>query len=351
MGLKSALSKSSIIKNSYEYSRGRLSEYYRLYNRGSGHTDEYEILTDETAEEPEDDDTGLAGEGFRPKPHPKVSNPVLTRKDVDDCLAHFVADPFVVYERGVYNMFFEIMSVGRRVFIGHAFSEDGLNYRYNRIVIDPETAEHSYPHVFKKDGEWIMVPSPGANVNGEFRVYKATSFPTEWELVEVPIREGVRLDPTPILHDGVWYLIYQNTEFDVVLMYSDSLVGGGWNEHPDSPLFRNDTKRIRECSIGGAEMVPSGRPIYTDDGVELFYRSHINREVYHYRVTELTKESFSQRRISEDPLFSGTEREDWNRRFMHTVNPVYPWGGTEDVVAIDGLESDRYRWSIGIYTP
>jgi hypothetical protein len=312
--------------------------------------DGYETLFNEMLEEAEDDDTDLARKILSPKPHPKVSNPVLTRKDIDDCLANFVADPFIIYESGVYNMFFEIKSIGGKVFIGHAFSEDGLDYQYNKIIIDPETAEHTYPHVFKKGGEWIMVPSPGANVNGEFRVYKANNFPTEWELISTPIKEGVRQDPTPILHRGVWYLIYQNTDFDVVLMHSDSLTGSNWNEHPDSPLFRNSIKEIRECSIGGAEMVPSGRPIYTDDGIELFYRSHINREVYHYRITELTKNNFSQKRISDEPLFNDTGREDWNRRFIHTVNPVYPWNGTNDIVAVDGLESNRYRWSIGIYT-
>lgn len=311
--------------------------------------EEYERLVDERAETGEDNDTGLDDVNFSLTPHPDAANPVLTHKDVTDCLAHFVADPFIIYESGVYNLFFEIKSIGRKVFIGHAFSENGFEYEYNQIVIEPETAEHTYPHVFKKDGRWLMVPSPGANVNGEFRVYEAVNFPTEWELTAIPIESGVRQDPTPILHDGIWYLIYQNTDYDVVLKYSNSLIGDEWETHPASPIFKNDTEEIERCNIGGAEMVPSGRPIYGGKEIQIFYRSHINREVYQYRIDELTPKTFSQARVSNTPIFEDAKIEDWNRRFMHTVNPVYPWNGTDNIVAVDGLEENRYRWSIGIY--
>jgi hypothetical protein len=34
---------------------------------------------------------------------------------------------------------------------------------------------------------------------------------------------------------------------------------------------------------------------------------------------------------------------------MHTINPVYPWKRTENIVAVDGLKKDKYEYSIGIY--
>ncbi len=97
-------------------------------------------------------------------------------------------------------------------------------------------------------------------------------------------------------------------------------------------------------------MVPSGRPIYNGDSVDLFYRSHINREVYHYRITALTEDTFEQHRFSDSTVFEGLKTNEWNRRFMHTVNPVYPWMSDEPRVAVDGLKADSYEWSIGIYT-
>jgi hypothetical protein len=141
--IKSVLAKSSIIKKSYEYSREKVSRYYRRLKRNPGKLERYEELLDESAASLGNNDHRLVENGLVLRPHPDVSNPVLTRGDVDDCLARFVADPFIVYTDGVYNMFFEIKSIGGNVFIGHAFSENGLDYEYNKIVIDPETAQHT----------------------------------------------------------------------------------------------------------------------------------------------------------------------------------------------------------------
>lgn len=134
-----------------------------------------------------------------------------------------------------------------------------------------------------------------------------------------------------------------------MLAYADEL-SDTWHIHPDSPLFRPDRDRIERCQIGSAEMVPSGRPLYCDDGVHVFYRSHDAREVYHYRITELTRETFEQKKVTDDPVFAGGPTEHWNERFMHTVNPVYPWRPNKPIVAVDGLPEDRYQWAIGIYT-
>jgi len=248
-------------------------------------------------------------------------------------------------------MFFEIKCIGGDVFIGHAFSSDGFNYTYNGVVVEPEYAQHTYPYVFKKDNDWYMVPSPGANINGQFRIYRACEFPKEWELIAKPIPRRVRQDPTPLKKDDTWYLIYQDTNnWNTVLKYSDSLMGDDWKTHPESPLFENDAEAIERCSIGGAEMVPSGRPVYNKDSIDIFYRSHLEREVYHYRITDLTRTSIEQYQYRDEPVFENLRNHTWNRRFMHTVNPVYPWIMDDDIIAVDGLEKNRYRWSIGIFT-
>lgn len=350
--LKELVARSRTFKSTYEFGRRKFSEYHRRANKRDDR-EQYRSLA--TAPSPSVGFPGRDGEvfegGFRLAPHPDADNPVLTKDDVTDCLARFVADPFVVYENGLYNMFFEIKSLGQNGFVGHAFSEDGLDWEYNRIVIHPETAQHTYPNVFKWDGEWLMIPSPGSNVTGEFRVYEAVDFPTEWRLRTRLPEEGVRLDPTPIYHDGTWYLIHQRVnDYAIVLKYADSLTGDDWTPHPDSPLFRPDPDRVESNPIGRADMVPSGRPLYADDGVHVFYRSHPEQSVYHYRISQLSKQSVSQERVNDVPVFDGLQNDAWNRRFMHTVDPVYPWEGTADVVAVDGLERGNYRWAIGIYT-
>jgi len=348
--LKSFLSRSQTVKRTYEFVRKKASETYRRANQTDTQARYNEIARDD-----EDglnyalSDSGLPVKDPELVPHPEANNPVLTRNDVTDCWARFVADPFVVHADGLYNLFFEIKSMGGHVFIGHAFSRDGVEYEYNGIIMQPEGAQHTYPHMFKRDGTWLLVPSPGTNVKGEFRVYEAVEFPSEWALRAAPIEEDVRLDPTPIYHDDTWYLIYQQKDsYDVVLKYADTLTGE-WKSHPRSPLFEPDPTEVESSSIGKAEMVPSGRPLYVDGDIYLWYRSHLDRSVYRYRITELTTETFGQEQCGERPVFEGQMNQSWNRRFMHTVNPVYPWKRTENVVAVDGLESDQYRWSIGIY--
>lgn len=348
---RSFLGRYAFVRRAHAVSLRKYAHLYRQI-RSTNQNDTYQQLVDPERNFRDDEisDEGLFNGAARVKPHPEVANPVLTRDDITDAPATFVADPFVVYNCGVYDMFFEIKDSSGEVYIGHAFSEDGLEYMYNQIIIAPEVAQHTYPHVFRYEGEWVMVPSPGNDINGEFRVYVAENYPTEWRLIATPIQDRVRQDPTPILWDSTWYLIYQDTKsMNIVLAYADSLTNSRWQTHPASPIFTNDKDVIKQSSIGGAEMVPSGRPIYHDSSVDIFYRSHINKELYHYRITELSEEQFEQHQVSEATVFEDREQQ-WNERFMHTLNPVYPWYGTKDIVAVDGLEADNYRYSIGIYT-
>lgn len=350
--IRSLLSRSKIIKSTYESGRQKFSESYRRLPHGDA-MDRYNELTTNRSEPGSYADSGLDefNHGLSLVPHPDADNPVLTRHDVTDCRARFVADPFIIVANGVYNMFFEIKSIGGHVFIGHAFSDDGTEYEYNKIVLQPETAQHTYPHVFRLDGDWLMVPSPGSNIPGELRVYKAVDFPTEWDLWATPIASGVRLDPTPIYREGVWYLVYQETDtYNVVLKFSDTLLGNRWQDHPASPIFENDPEQVERSSIGWAEMVPSGRPLHIGETDHVFYRSHHDRAVYHYRITELDERTFCQERVGDTAVFDGFRRNSWNQRFMHTVNPVYPWRPGRNVVAVDGLAADRYEWSIGLAT-
>jgi len=293
----------------------------------------------------------LFQEGVQIRPHPDVVNPVLEKDDIHDALAAFVADPFIVYADGLYNMFFEIKDLGGTLFIGHAFSEQGYDWQYNSIVLGPETAQHSFPHVFRYDNDWLMIPSPGPDVRGELRIYRAVEFPTGWELLSTPIRTGVRVDPTPIYSDGRWYLIYQNTDsMNVELRHAHSLTASRWQAHPASPLFRTDQDQLQASVVGQSEMVPSGRPLPRPDGIDIFYRSSVQQQVYQYRITDLTPESFEQHRVQESPVFGGVDPTGWNDGFMHTLNPVYPWHCTNDIIAVDG-QGDRGRYSIGIFEP
>src|SRR5262245_18786672 len=58
-----------------------------------------------------------------------VQNPVLTREDVSDIRAAFVADPFMLRVNHMWYMFFEVMNQKtNKGEIGFAVSKDGLKW-------------------------------------------------------------------------------------------------------------------------------------------------------------------------------------------------------------------------------
>src|SRR5262245_53920492 len=70
------------------------------------------------------------------KPAHHANNPVLTRSDVTDVCAVFVADPFMLKVRGLWYMFFEIYNHNTdKGEIGLAISRDGFTWNYERIVL------------------------------------------------------------------------------------------------------------------------------------------------------------------------------------------------------------------------
>ena len=86
--------------------------------------------------------TGISPFDLQPAP------PVLTKADITDIPAAFVADPFMLRRDHTWYMFFEVMNIETRLGeIGVATSNDALNWTYDRIVLR-EPFHLSYPHVF-----------------------------------------------------------------------------------------------------------------------------------------------------------------------------------------------------------
>lgn len=287
------------------------------------------------------------------EPHPNVQNPVLTATDIDD-VSHvtFVADPFAIRAEGGYDLFFEIKSRDRHPLfglrstnpqfdIGHATSEDGREWTYDGVVLPASRAEHTYPYVFRHEGEWLMCPSPAGSTPDEFRIYRADAFPDSWTLIDTALSGEVRIDPTPFKYDGIWYLPYQEAgSYDVALRYSMSLLDGEWHEHPDSPLF----------TPGGNDIACGGRPIVHGEGVELFFRRGTPGIVEHWGVGELSPDSIALRERQSSPIVSGSGIEGtWNERNMHHVDAGPALTLEERYILVDGQDADR-NYRIGVYT-
>src|SRR5258706_829709 len=75
------------------------------------------------------------------------TNPVLTRDDVTDVTAAFVADPFLFHDGTLWHLFFEVLNHDSQLGeIGLATSPDSHTWTYRHIVLR-EPFHLSYPYL------------------------------------------------------------------------------------------------------------------------------------------------------------------------------------------------------------
>ena len=269
---------------------------------------------------------------FYPLYSATLQNPVLTKDDVTDSQAYFVADPFLFPENDLWYMFFEVESGYGK--IGLAESVDGIHWTYDRIVLDVHN-HLSYPYVFKFGNDYFMVPESG--YAQAVNLYRATSFPSYWQLVSTLVSGRTFADPVIIYQDRVWYLFVSSSDsFNLYLYYSHNLVGG-WAEHPMSPIVR-DRGKAR----------PAGRFITfgTDHLIRLAQKSdaHYGQGVRAFQIDTLTTSRYAEHEIAQSPILLATG-VGWNADGMHQCDPW--WAGDRWLASVDGLAGGV--WSIGIH--
>ena len=261
------------------------------------------------------------------RPPPGVANPVMTREQVSDVLADFVADPFLLRRDGAWHLFFEILNHERRTGeIGWASSADAINWSYGGVVLS-EAFHLSYPCVFEHEGEVYMVPETlGADA---VRLYCADPFPTRW----VPVADlipGRIADPTPFRFEGRWWMFGcpAPDAHDALSLYCAGDLAGPWHEHPTSPLITGDKSRAR----------PGGRVVAWDGRLYRFAQDcgpRYGSGVRVFEITHLTLEDYAERECAESPIL-GPSGAGWNGKAMHHVD-AWQIAPGEWIAAVDGL--------------
>lgn len=239
------------------------------------------------------------------------SGPVITRDDVTDVDAAFVADPFAVCRDGTWHLFFEVLNrTSGRGEIGLATSDDLRHWTYHKIVL-AEPFHLSYPYTFEHDGNVYMVPEAGAS--GGVRLYRATQFPYEWVLESVLLTGPVLLDATVFAHDDRWWLFTDTSHrhtHDTLRLYQAPSPLGPWSEHPASPVVTGDAAGAR----------PAGRVVHTGDRLIRFAQDcsvRYGRQARAYEITHLTPTSYADRPVG---VVVGPGTASWNARAMHHVD-------------------------------
>ena len=247
------------------------------------------------------------------RPAQGAVNPVLTRDDVVDVPAVFVADPFMIRRGRDWFMFFEVLNWrANKGEIGLATSEDGLRWTYRqRVLIEP--FHLSYPYVFEHDGACYMVPE--SRQSGAVRLYRASTFPLEWSFV-ANLLEGEQLvDPSIFVAGGKWWMFVGDAsgpEHDALRLFGADALVGPWREHPSSPVVRGDARIAR----------PAGRVLVDDSRILRFAQNcqkDYGADVRAFDVDELTLAHYSETAVEPVPAF-GADGASWAAGGMHHVD-------------------------------
>jgi hypothetical protein len=263
-----------------------------------------------------------------------VSNPVLTRTDVTDVPAIFVADPFMIRVGGTWHLYFEVMNLrSGKGEIGLATSADGRAWTYQQIVL-AEPFHLSYPYVFSFEGEFYLVPE--SFQAGGVRLYRAASFPTQWTLASVLLTGPYLADSSVVQFDDRWWLFVETAggnRHDTLRLFLSDQLQGPWREHLASPIRRNDPYNARPA---GRVQVIDGRVIRYAQGCLPAYGTDVRA----FEITELTATRYEERQLGRVPLL-GPGKDGWNAGGMHHVDPHRLADGTW-LTCVDGWRPVRW---------
>ena len=266
-------------------------------------------------------------------------NPVMTAEMVTDVKADFVADPFMIRDGDKWYLFFEILeSTQHKGIIGVAVSEDALNWRYDRVVLE-EPFHLSYPMVFRHNGEILMIPE--SHEDYSVSVYKADNFPYGWKKYRT-ILEGDFADNTIVQHENNWYL-FTSDRNDMLHLFWAADLYGNWQRHPKSPIVTKDSRHAR----------PGGRVIHYDKNLIRFTQNckpSYGWDVRAFIISELTPKTYKEEAFSGNPLMKGSGViSDWNGIRMHQFD-AHQIGDSLWIAAADGV--GRWReFGLGFFGP
>lgn len=252
---------------------------------------------------------------------------ILTRADVTDLHAAFVADPFLLRHDGRWLLFVEVQDrLTMQGCIGLATSTDATRWSWQGVVLR-EPFHLSYPCVFIHDDTLFMVPESTAS--GAVRLYRAVDGPTRWRHVDDLVRGPALADATPVHHDDHWYLFVETSSgatHDELRLFHAARLRGPWVEHPSSPLVDGDPAIAR----------PAGRPLSVDGRL---YRLAQNCTtdygvgVVAREITRLTPDGYDESPTTLPVLAKGGQ--GWRRNGMHHLSAQRVAAG-DWLIATDG---------------
>lgn len=223
----------------------------------------------------------------------------------------FWADPFQVKVDGRYYIFFEdyVNSAGRAHISVVEVDRNGIVSGPTEVLkLD---CHLSYPFIFEWQGDQYMIPETGER--NVVELYRATSFPFEWERVKVLLEARSPLDTTLVEVNGTWWMFVNIQEegvavnWDELHLYFAESPLGPWMPHARNPIV-SDVRRAR----------PAGRLFWWKHA--LFRPSQNSSDRYGYGTIINIIRELSPTAYRETPVLQFNP--DWDNDLLgiHTVN-------------------------------
>jgi hypothetical protein len=180
----------------------------------------------------------------------------------------FYADPFLFQRDGRRFIFFEDYEwCCQRAVICYVEIDERGRHCPPQVALKQD-CHLSYPFVFEENDAVYMLPETAGRRTVE--LYRASSFPGEWTLDRVLLRDVCATDATLLRHDGLLWLFAamavdgRDPAIDELFVFSSDSLEGEWEPHPMNPvvsdvrcarpagrIFRRDGHLIRpaqDCS-------------------------------------------------------------------------------------------------------
>ena len=239
----------------------------------------------------------------------------------------FYADPFVIRENEINYVFIEeLLYKTNKGHISVIEVDDDGNYNKPIKIIDKKY-HLSYPHVFKNEKDYFLIPDSSSNKTIE--LYKCVEFPYKWEF-HMTLMENIRAVDSTIFHYKNKYWLFTNivenegaSSWDeLFLFYADRLETKTWNPHPMNPIISD----VRKSRPAGNIFIRDGKIIRPSQDCSVRYG-------YGVKLNEIiTINENEYKEIEIDSI-----EPNWEEK----VKGVHTFNCNENFTIIDGINRRR----------
>lgn len=169
---------------------------------------------------------------------------------IDSPKDRFYADPFAIKRDDHYFLFVE--EYINKTQKGHisVLEIDIKGHLLSSKVVINQPYHMAYPFIFEHERTFYMIPDTSQNKTIE--LYKCNSFPYNWELEKVLMKDVYAADTTLFSYNNKWWLFtsidetMNNSGYDseLFLFYAEDFMSTDWKAHPQNPII-SDSKNAR----------------------------------------------------------------------------------------------------------